>query len=188
MKKLNRYASELALVKGLKAAEQPAFSQLYDQYCAALFGTVFKIIPQQEIAEDVLQEVFVKVWKSVNDYDSKKGRLFTWLLNITTNLAIDKIRSKSFRKSRKVVALDSVISDVDEQKHIVYNTDTIGIREVMTVLPSKQFLVLDLTFFKGYTHMEVSQLLSMPLGTVKMHVRYGIKSLRSVYGSMKVAD
>ena len=185
LKKLNTYLSEFALVTGLKAAENRAFVQLYDQYCTALFGIIFKIIPHQEIAEDVLQEVFIRIWRSASDYDSKKGRLFTWLLNLTRNLAIDKTRSKSYQQLIKNVELESNISHVDEQEQVVNNTDIIGIKDLMRVLPYKQFLVLDLTFFKGYTHVEVSQMLSWPLGTVKANIRCGIKALRSLYGPNK---
>jgi RNA polymerase sigma-70 factor (ECF subfamily) len=86
--------SEDELIRLLKIKEPSAFSYLYDNYSGALFGIIYKMLDDRQLAEDVLQEAFVKIWNSFSNYDSLKGRLFTWMLNIARNLTIDTIRSK----------------------------------------------------------------------------------------------
>lgn len=93
--------SEEELIQLLKTGDESAFSYLYDHYSGALFGVIFKIIGDQPLAEDILQEAFVKIWNNFSSYDSSKGRLFTWMLNITRNLTIDTLRSKSYKKQSK---------------------------------------------------------------------------------------
>src|SRR6188508_2589331 len=92
---------EAYFVESLRARDEKALSLLYDKYSAALFGVALKIVKREELAEDVLQETFIKIWTAFSQYDSSKGRLFTWMLNICRNQAIDKIRSGSYRVGLK---------------------------------------------------------------------------------------
>lgn len=93
--------SEPELVQLLRQRSQSAFGYLYDNYSGALLSIILNIVNEEELANDVLQEVFVKIWKQIESYDSSKGRLFTWMLNIARNASIDTVRSKSFQNSRQ---------------------------------------------------------------------------------------
>ena len=100
MPEIKKYSEE-ELIYLLKNRDQPAFSYLYDNYSGALFGIIYKMLEDRELAEDVLQEAFVKIWNNFSNYDSLKGRLFTWMLNITRNLTIDTVRSKGIQEAGK---------------------------------------------------------------------------------------
>jgi len=92
---------ESELVRLLRQRQEPAFNYLYDHYAGALYSVIISIVPDRELGNDLLQEVFVKIWRQIESYDSTKGRLFTWMLNIARNASIDAVRSKNFQQSRQ---------------------------------------------------------------------------------------
>jgi RNA polymerase sigma factor (sigma-70 family) len=168
--------SEEELVARLRVPENAAVTQLYDMYSAALYGVILRIVKDNEIAEDVLQECFVKIWSSFSSYDATKGKLFTWLINIARNLAIDKIRSRQYRVGSKTQALD--------KSQVQYTADSnsfrpehIGIKELTEKLNPDQKKVIDMMYFDGFTQSEVALELDIPLGTVKTRARAAIKAL-----------
>lgn len=147
-------------------------------YSGALFGVISRIILQPEVAEDVLQETFIKIWKSADNYDPGKGRLFTWMMNIARNLAIDKLRSKDFKNANKNQDIENNVDFIDAQKEVTFNADAIGLKDMVTSLKPEFNLVLDMVYFKGYTHVEAAEELDLPLGTVKTRIRMAIMELR----------
>ncbi|HWJ25677.1 MAG TPA: sigma-70 family RNA polymerase sigma factor, partial [Flavisolibacter sp.] len=98
---------EQELVAALRQKQNHAFSYLYDHYAGALYGVINQILNDAELSNDVLQETFVNIWKRIDSYDATKGRLFTWMLNIARNAAIDKTRSKGFQQSQRQMPLDT---------------------------------------------------------------------------------
>jgi RNA polymerase sigma factor (sigma-70 family) len=170
--------SEDELVLSLRNREKIAVEALYDMYSASLFGVISRIVIDEAVAEDVLQETFVKIWHSFSGYSSGKGRLFTWMVNIARNLAIDKVRSKDFRNQNKNQELENNVTFIDEQKNTVYNPELLGIKELVGALKPEQKLILDLVYFKGYTHVEAADELGIPLGTIKTRLRMAIQQLR----------
>jgi len=172
--------SEQVLVEALRKAELPAFNFLYHKYAANLFGVVFKIVNQQETAEDLLQEVFLKIRRNFHSYDERKARLFTWMLNIARNTAIDHLRLRVSRQERTHVAFEQAGVSLDEYTHS-FNIDTIGIKNILNQLSPKHSQMLDLFYYKGYTHPEISELLGLPLGSVKTSIRQAILALRVIF-------
>jgi RNA polymerase sigma factor (sigma-70 family) len=170
--------SEEDLVGKLKAQDTIAIQALYDMYSGALMGVISRIIPQTEVAEDLLQETFIKIWNSAASYDSSKGRLFTWMMNIARNLSIDKLRSKDFRNSGKNQDIENNVDFIDSQKGITFNADLLGIKDLVTALKPEFNHVLNMVYFKGYTHVEAAEELNLPLGTVKTRIRMAIMELR----------
>ncbi|MBB2145642.1 sigma-70 family RNA polymerase sigma factor [Pedobacter sp. LMG 31464] len=173
--------SEEELVNALKRQDTIAIKALYDMYSGALFGVISRVIQQTEVAEDVLQETFVKIWNSAGSYDSSKGRLFTWMMNVARNLAIDKLRSKDFKNSNKNQDIENNVDFIDQQKKVSFNADTLGLKEMVTNLKPDFKDVLDMVYFKGYTHVETAEELNLPLGTVKTRVRMAILELRKKF-------
>jgi RNA polymerase sigma-70 factor (ECF subfamily) len=165
-------------VLSLRNREKIAVEALYDMYSASLFGVISRIIPDTAIAEDVLQETFVKIWHSFSGYSSEKGRLFTWMVNIARNLSIDKVRSKDFKNQNKNQELENNVTFIDEQRSAVYKPELVGIRELISTLKPEQKSILDLVYFKGYTHVEAAEELGVPLGTIKTRLRMAILQLR----------
>lgn len=170
--------SEEELVSKLKAQDTIAIQALYDMYSGALLGVISRIVPQIEVAEDLLQETFLKIWNSATSYDSSKGRLFTWMMNIARNLSIDKLRSKDFRNAGKNQDIENNVDFIDSQKEITFNADLLGIKDLVTALKPEFNSVLNMVYFKGYTHVEAAEELNLPLGTVKTRIRMAIMELR----------
>ncbi len=173
--------SEEDLVNALKRQDTIAIKALYDMYSGALLGVISRIVLQTEVAEDLLQETFVKIWNSGSSYDSSKGRLFTWMMNVARNLAIDKLRSKDFKNSNKNQDIENNVDFIDEQRKVNFNADTLGIKDLVTNLKPDFKDVLDMVYFKGYTHVEAAEELNLPLGTVKTRVRMAILELRKKF-------
>jgi RNA polymerase sigma factor (sigma-70 family) len=170
--------SEEELVLALRNREKIAIEALYDMYSASLYGVISRIVTDEAIAEDLLQETFIKIWHSFAAYSSEKGRLFTWMVNIARNLAIDKLRSKDFKNQSKNQDLENNVTFIDEQKNTVYNPELLGVKELVTTLKPEQRIILDLVYFKGYTHVEAADELGIPLGTIKTRLRMAIIELR----------
>ena len=170
--------SEEELVLALRNREKIAVEALYDMYSASLFGVISRIIIDIPVAEDVLQETFVKIWHSFASYSTEKGRLFTWMVNIARNLAIDKIRSKDFKNNNKNQELENNVTFIDEQRNTVYKPELLGIKDLVQTLKPEQKLILELVYFKGYTHVEAADELGIPLGTIKTRLRMAIQQLR----------
>ena len=170
--------TEQELVALLKAQDESSYSYLYDHYAGALYGVVLQIIADQELANDVLQEVFVNIWRKIQSYDSNKGRLFTWMLNIARNLAIDVLRSKAYQNSRKNQDLnDSVFAD-KAGAALQPGLDNIGLKKAVQKLKPEHRDLIDLAYFKGYTHEEIAASQNLPLGTVKTRIRSALIQLR----------
>lgn len=166
------------LIARIKQQDKEAFAKLYDNYSGALFGVILRVVQKESVAEDVLQEAFVKIWKNFKRYDSSKGRLFTWMLNIAKNTAIDKLRSKSYKQEIQVAGDDVYV--LDKNSHYETNTDIIGLRENVAKLKPEYKAVIDLTYFGGYTHEEAAEELDLPLGTVKSRIRIAIRELKKL--------
>lgn len=155
-----------------------AFTLLYDMYSKNLYGIIYNLIKDKEEAEDILQEVFVKIWKNIESYNESKGRFFTWILNIARNTTIDKLRSKGFNNSQKNLSSDNFVHLLDDSNKLSNKIDTIGIQEFVKKLKPKCIQIINLLFFKGYTQQEASDELEIPLGTIKTQNRNCINDLR----------
>ena len=171
--------SEHELVVLLNEQSNDAFNYLYDHYSGALFTIINQIVPDQNMSGDVLQEVFVNIWKKINTYDSAKGRLFTWMLNIARNAAIDKIRSKSYRDNqRNQPIMESESGGMEMSSNPMVND--VGLKKVLTTLNEEYRRLIDLSYFQGFTHEEIAKMLGIPLGTVKTRLRTAISQLRTM--------
>jgi RNA polymerase sigma-70 factor (ECF subfamily) len=168
------------LVRDLRSKDKSAFEYLYDHYSGALLGVIGRIIKRDELAEEILQDVFLKVWERIDSFDPAKGKLFTWMLNIARNHAIDKTRSKEFSKGRKTDDIDNIVSKVDRNEYVEQKVDVIGLQELLKLLPDDQRFVIDQHYLKGYTQAEMSEEFNLPLGTVKTRMRLAMLELRNL--------
>ena len=173
---------EEELVALLKQKDERGFKILYDNYSAALYGVILKIVRTEEIAADVMQESFVKIWKNIDFYDKSKGALFTWILNIARNNAIDQIRSLDYRKNNSIQSVENNVHIIENQSgtQTDFRTDFIGIDKVINKLRPEYQLLIDLIYLKGYTQAEVSEEFNIPLGTVKTRIKAAINQLREL--------
>ncbi len=156
---------------------------MYDNYSAALYGIVFKVVNDEDDANDVLQEAFLNIWKSINSYDAKKGgTLFTWMLNIARNKAIDRYRQKNrINSNQKEHTSVSIANEHINNSNI--KTDTIGVNVLVNKIKPELRQIVHLHYFNGLTHQEISDVVNLPLGTVKTRLRTAITELKTVFGA-----
>ena len=176
----NTRYSEQELVSQLLQQNDQAFSYLYDNYSPALFGVINQIISNKEIAAEVLQDVFVNIWKKIGLYDDTKGRLFTWMLNIARNAAIDKLRSRSYQDSLKNQPLAENVNTITANSAANPLQNDIGLRKQVGKLKEEYRVLIDLSYYQGFTHEEISKILNLPLGTVKTRIRSALTQLRTM--------
>lgn len=171
---------EAELVESLQQRNEEAFSYLYDNYSGALYGIVNQIVPDRETANDVLQEVFINIWRRIETYDPSKGRLFTWMLNIARNASIDKIRSRPYQDSLKNQPLPESVNSSWSSASVKPVVDDIGLKKVISKLKEEYKMLIELSYFQGYTHEEIAKALNIPLGTVKTRIRTALIQLRNM--------
>ena len=171
--------SQEELIPLILKKDERAFTIMYDMYSKSLFSVISNFFKETEDAEDVLQEVFVKIWKSIESYNESKGRFYTWIVNIARNTAIDKLRSKGYNNSQKNLSSDNFVHLLDDSNKLVNRIDTIGIQDFVKKLKPKCIQLIELLFFQGYTQQEASEELEIPLGTVKTQNRNCINDLRT---------
>ena len=136
------------------------------------------MVEDRELAEDILQEVFIKIWNNFSNYNSGKGRLFTWMINLTRNLTIDTMRSKGYKKQSKIHNDENSVNNLSDNKKVAEQFDSMGIRKHLDLLKNDQKQIIDLAYFTGLTQDEISKFLGIPLGTVKTRMRAAILELR----------
>lgn len=166
------------LVADLKQHDRKAFEFLYDNYSKALFGIVQHIVREHELAEEVFHDAFIKIHRNIHTYDEKKSRLFTWMLNICRNAAIDKLKSKAVKKQARTDGMETHGEHLQNGLSIEFNPDNIGVKELLLKLNPDYRFVLDKLYFQGYSQLELSKEYDIPLGTVKTRTRAALRDLR----------
>jgi RNA polymerase sigma-70 factor, ECF subfamily len=173
--------SDDTLILLIKNRHEQGVSMLYDKYSKALFNVILRVVRAKEIAEEVLQDTFTKVWRNIDSYNVEKGQLYTWLLNIARNTAIDATRAKNFKL--KIDYLDTP-ENIENQPTTCINLDTIGIDKLTELLSPEHKIIIDLIYFHGFTQAEVALHLNIPIGTIKTRVRTSIKILRQCFNTL----
>ncbi|MCM4164159.1 MULTISPECIES: RNA polymerase sigma factor [unclassified Arenibacter] len=171
------------IVELLQERNDKAISLLYEHYGDTLYGVAYKVVRDEELAQDVVQESFIKIWKKSDSYDPSKAKLFTWLFRITRNTAIDKLRSVN-NKSDKEIQMD--VSDVYKLGTEGIIPDLMDVQDNLDKIDSKYQIVLDALFFQGMTQQEASEELDIPLGTIKSRLKIGLRELKKIYGPTMV--
>ncbi len=170
---------EKELVAHLLSKDAKRFECIFDHFSASLFGVINQVVKNEEQAEDILQEVFLKIWNGSSTYNADKSRLFTWMLNIARNSAIDYTRSKQGKHDKKNKPIDEFIGNGQKLSITTSHHEYIGLKKLVDELRSDQKEIIDLAFFEGYTHAEIADKLQIPLGTVKTKCRSAISVLRN---------
>lgn len=163
----------------LKERNESAFSKLYDNYSGALYGVLVRMLNNEELAQDALQEGFVKIWKNIDSFDAGRGNLFTWMLNIVRNHAIDQLRSKNMKQ--KIQKLDDNVRNINKSVNTAIDDDHIMLKELVDTLKPEHRQMIEMAYYKGYTQEELAEELNMPLGTVKTRARAALLQLRKFF-------
>jgi len=176
--------SEETLILLLKKKNQQAFSYLYDHYADALFGVVCRIVISNEHAEEVIQDVFVKIWRYIDVFDESKGRLYTWMINIARNTALDHRKSKAVVNEQKNQPLSNIVNREEEQDQsqggLHKKSDFIGFSTILDKLKPEWRILIEMAYYEGYTQQEIAEQLDVPLGTVKTRTRAAFIQLQQL--------
>ncbi len=177
-------AEDMLLIQRIADGDEAAFAQLYDSYAARLFSFVFKILKDQKETEDVVQEGFVQIWKKASSYSEARGSVFSWAALIMRSRAIDRFRARA-RHHRNVDALTSATEEQggfsnETEQDLASNEQRKIVSEALQKIPTDQKVAIEMAFFSGLTHLEISEKLREPLGTVKARIRRGLTKLQSL--------
>jgi RNA polymerase sigma-70 factor, ECF subfamily len=181
--------ADKGLISFVRQGDAEAFTTLYDRHSRAAFSLAYRMMGERQAAEDLAQDAFLKVWRSASSYRAERGSVRTWILSIVHNRGIDQIRSHaSRRRTQDKIEASAPRSQPSEAFAQTWrNSQRDQIREALDTLPPEQLKILELAYFSGYTHVEISELLRLPLGTVKGRMRLGLKKIRDYFESRDAA-
>ena len=166
------------LVEGFKKKDVAAFEKLYAMYSENICGVINTIVKNDDRAQEICQDVFLKIWNNADSYNASKGRFFTWILNIARNAAIDEIRSKSYKNEKKNLSAEYFVGILEQADETNERIDSKRIKKLILNLKEKCVQLIELLYFRGYTQKEAAEELDIPLGTIKTRNRSCISQLR----------
>lgn len=166
------------LVERFRKKDAAAFEKLYAMYAENICGAINTIVGDDALAQEICQDVFLKAWNNAERYNSSKGRFFTWILNIARNAAIDKVRSKSHKDSKKNLPADYFVGSLAHEEKQDAAVDIDRLRSLVKGLKAKCIELIEMLYFRGYTQKEAAEELDIPVGTVKTRNRSCISQLR----------
>jgi RNA polymerase sigma-70 factor (ECF subfamily) len=177
------------LISLVGGSDAEAFATLYDRHGRAAYSLSYRMMGERQAAEDLVQDAFLKVWRGAASYRTERGSVRTWILSIVHNRGIDQLRSlASRRRTQNKVEASAPTSQPSEAFAQTWrNSQREQVREALGTLPEEQLKILELAYFSGYTHVEISEMLDLPLGTVKGRMRLGLKKIRDYFDSPDVA-
>ena len=177
------------LISLVETGDADAFATLYDRHSRAAFSLAYRMMGERQAAEDLAQDAFLKAWRGAGSYRAERGSVRTWILSIVHNRGIDQLRSHASRRRTqdKMEAITPLSQPSEAFAETWRNSQRDQVREAMGTLPSEQLKILELAYFSGYTHVEISELLGLPLGTVKGRMRLGLKKIRDFFESRGAA-
>ena len=169
----------------LAAGDLTALELVYDRYSTLVFSVSLRVLRDTHLAEDVVQEVFLRLWRQPTSYDPARGRFISWLMSVTRNRSLDELRRVTRRMRSEDVEDDEPGHELpatghlsDPQAELMMSEARAAVRAAMVRLPPAQRQVIELAYFGGLTHVEIAERTGEPLGTVKTRVRLGMLKLR----------
>jgi RNA polymerase sigma-70 factor (ECF subfamily) len=175
--------SDVSLLKAVGLGDESALASLYDRYRLILFGLLTRILNSRAEAEDVLQEVFLQVWRRAGDFDERRGRPFTWLVTLARSRAIDRLRLLASRERVVTAAAKEVREETsDAVEDTLHAEQRETVKRALAKLTEEQRQVLLLAYLDGMTQSEIAAKLNSPLGTIKTRMRSGMIKLRELLG------
>jgi RNA polymerase sigma-70 factor, ECF subfamily len=176
------------LISFVGQGDAEAFTTLYERHSHAAFSLAYRVMGERQAAEDLAQDAFLKLWRSATSYRPERGSVRTWLLSIVRNRGIDQIRSQASRRrtQEKIEALAQRSQPSEAFAETWRNAQRDQVREALNTLPPEQLKILELAYFSGYTHVQISELVDVPLGTIKGRMRQGLKKMRDYFDHPKL--
>jgi RNA polymerase sigma-70 factor (ECF subfamily) len=177
-----------ALVQRVTARDAQAFAELYDRYADLVYSVTLRVVADPALAQDMTQDVFLRVWRTPAAYDPARGRFVSWLVSVARNRAVDEVRMRGRRRLREVG--DSAAGEdppdgraEDPQLAVQVQADRLAVRRALATLPEDQRVAIEMAYFSGLTQQEIAERLQQPLGTIKTRTRLAMKKLRVALGT-----
>ncbi|MDX2161461.1 MAG: sigma-70 family RNA polymerase sigma factor [bacterium] len=176
-------AIEADLMRRIAAHDQKAMAEFYDRFAALVYGMAVRVLENNALAEEAMQDTFLKVWEQAAQWNPERGKLVTWLLTLARYTAIDRLRKERSRATDSAADLDQLLHLLSDAGAVDADrvTDAQQMRTLLDRLPAEQRQALELAFFKGYTHQEIAERLGQPLGTVKSRIRQALHTLKGLW-------
>jgi RNA polymerase sigma-70 factor (ECF subfamily) len=177
---------EIELMRRIKARDADALEELFDLYKRLLFGMVISIVKKREEAEDMLQEIFVKIWNNADSFNEERGNVYSWIVTLARNKAIDRIRSKGYKTQQKQsVSIHEPLFSLEGDKYDPMETTIFSdraelVKKALDEIPKEQSEVIKIAYYRGMTQSEIADYLDIPLGTVKTRTRQGMIKLKRI--------
>ncbi len=169
-------AEDIHYILQLQDGDKSALYELYNRYSAALYGVILRMCKKESLAQEILQDTFLKVWKQIHTYDPKKGRFYTWTYRIARNTTLNALRKEKDLIQKEDL---SVYTDMEVEED---DRDYSQINGMLRKLEPHHQLAIDLVYFKGMTHREAHEEMGVPLGTFKSYIQQALRQLRTSYG------
>ena len=187
--KLYALLADEELISLVEQSDAEAFAMLYDRHSRPAYSLAYRMMGEKQAAEDLLQDALLKAWRAAGSYRPERGSVRTWILSIVHNRGIDQLRSLASRRrtQERVEASAPRVQPSEAFTQAWRNTQREQVREALGTLPAEQLKILELAYFSGYTHVEISELLGVPLGTVKGRMRLGLKKVKDYFDSQDLA-
>ena len=173
-------ASDLALVTAIRSGDQGAMADLYDRYSSIVYAVALRVLQDTGAAEDVLQDIFMQLWRNPGAFDSSRGNMAAWLAVITRNRAIDSLRRRRPENdiADVVVSVEPDLASDAERSRAMEK-----VRSALEAMSKDQRSALEMAYFEGLTHSEIAEKTGEPLGTIKTRIRAGLMSLRKAFAA-----
>ncbi len=169
-------ADDMRLIARIRAGEPGAMSELYDRYSSVVYGVALRVLQDAARAEDILQDIFLQLWRKPDAFDSSRGSLVAWLAVITRHRAIDRLRQRRPETDIEEVVIAGTTDLRDETERTLVIEK---VRAALSEMNADQRKALELAYFQGLTHMEIAEKTGEPLGTIKTRIRSGLRALRA---------
>lgn len=177
--------NEIELIDRIANKDRKAIAELYDRYAKLIYSLIFKIVKKKDDTEEVMQEVFLQIWEKAPSFDANKGNVYVWIVTMTRNKSIDRLRSKRYKQDKlnsdiEPFTLFLPSADADALDQAVASEQAVRLQQALTELPDNQRELLEQSYFEGYSQSELAERHNLPLGTVKTRMRSGLKKLKDV--------
>lgn len=170
-------ADPTALLRRIAQGDDSALAALYDEYAGRVYGFVLRVVGDAALAQEVTQDVFLKVWQHPHQWDPARGQFSSWLLTVARYTAVDRLRFEALRSGRSVPLMEDIDAPTRDDPD---PAELDRLRALLRRLPDEQRQVIELAYFRGLTHSELAAALNLPLGTVKTRLRAGLQKLRAL--------
>jgi RNA polymerase sigma-70 factor, ECF subfamily len=174
---------EVVLMQRIAARDQTALAEFYDRFGGLIYGMTLRVLQNQTLAEEAMQDTLMKVWTLATRWDPDRSKLVSWLLTLSRYTAIDRLRKEQRQSPWTAIGLEDLLNLISQTRGVEQGwwDDQNQIKQLIQQLPPEQVEAIDLAFFRGMTHVEIAEYLEQPLGTIKSRIRHGLMMLKELW-------